>query len=62
MQTHQACPTQFSSFEPACKIQRKPKLQPHLSPPGLTVVQVAQVENSQDEVGEVEILVESLDG
>ncbi len=32
-------------------------LHSHLSPPGLTVVQVAQMENSQDQVGKVEILV-----
>lgn len=36
-------------------------LQPHLSPPGLTVVQVAQVENSQQQVGKVEIFVEGLE-
>lgn len=35
-------------------------LQSHLSPPGLTVVQVAQVENSQEQVAKVEILVQSL--
>lgn len=30
---------------------------PHLSPPGLTVVQVAQVENSQQQVGKVQIFI-----
>lgn len=34
---------------------------PHLPPPGLTVVQVAEVEDSQQQVGEVEIFVEGLE-
>lgn len=34
----------------------------HLPPPGLTVVQVAQVENPQQQVGEVEIFVQGLEG
>lgn len=37
-------------------------LRPHLSPPGLTVVQVAQVENSEEQVAKVEILVQGLEG
>ena len=37
------------------------KCRSYLSPPGLTVVQVAQVENSQDQVGKVEILVQGLE-
>lgn len=37
------------------------ELQPHLPPPGLTVVKVVQMVNSQDQVGEVQVFVQDLE-
>lgn len=51
-----------NSFTSPPASRSPPQRSSHLPPSGLAAVQVAQVENSQQQVGEVEIFVQGLEG